>query len=247
MTSAESPNSDRPQDAPHPTEAADDAAQPPIPGTREAALTDARPIPDPVPEGVDKAAPLGMPAKIGLAVLAVAVLAALFWPRGESSFEAPGGFLVDGDGRPVPLAQRLAPVTLVHFWATWCAPCITEIPALQELARDFQDEPDFDLVMIAVENEAQDVDSFLGSLAPMALFDPTWEVAHRYGTRKLPETYLVVNGEVLEAPSQERLRQKSGLQLDGDTPRWVGQVDWGDPQIRAELRAVLDGGPESEG
>jgi len=198
-------------------------------------------MPDPLPEGAGKPAPLGLQTKIGIAVLAVAVLTALLWPRGESSFEAPGGFLVDGDGRPVPLAQRLGPVTLVHFWATWCAPCITEIPALQELAKDFQDEPRFDLVMIAVDDEAQDVDSFLGSLAPMALFDPNWEVAHRYGTRKLPETYLVVGGTVLEAPSQERLRQETGLKLDGKTPRWVGQTDWGNAEIRAELRAVLSG------
>lgn len=193
-----------------------------------------------MPEEAGKPAPLGTQTKIGIAVLAVVVLAALLWPRGQSSFEAPGGFLVDGEGRPVPLAQRLAPVTLVHFWATWCAPCITEIPALQQLAADFQDEPRFDLVMIAVDDEAEKVERFLGSLAPMALYDSSREVAARYGTRKLPETYLVVGGEVVEVPSQERLRLESGLQLDGKAPRWVGQTDWGDPEIRTELRQVLD-------
>jgi len=219
--------------------AADKPVQPPL-GDRGSEPQPAEARAREVPEEAGKPAPLGLQTKIGLAVLAVAVLAALFWPRGESSFEAPGGFLVDGDGRPTPLAQRLAPVTLVHFWATWCAPCITEIPALKQLAKDFQDEPDFDLVMIAVDDESQEVESFLGSLAPMALYDPNWEVAHRYGTRKLPETYLVVDGEVLETPSQERLRRETGLRLDGKTPRWVGQTDWGDPQIREELREVLD-------
>lgn len=194
----------------------------------------------PMPEGADKPAPLSLQVKLGVALLAAAVLAALFWPRGSSSFEAPGGFLVDGDGRPVPLAQRLAPVTLVHFWATWCAPCVTEIPALKELAKDFQDEPYFDLVMIAVDDEAEKVKPFLGSLAPMALYDPTWDVANRYGTLKLPETYLVVDGQVVEVPSQERLRRETGLRLDGKTPRWVGQTDWGDPQIRTELREKLE-------
>lgn len=194
----------------------------------------------PIPAGADRPAPLSLQVKLGVALLAAAVLAALLWPRGSSSFEAPGGFLVDGDGRPVPLAQRLAPVTLVHFWATWCAPCVTEIPALKELATDFQDEPHFDLVMIAVDDEAEKVKPFLGSLAPMALYDPSWEVANRYGTRKLPETYLVVDGQVVEVPSQERLRRETGLLLDGETPRWVGQTNWGDAQIRAELKEKLE-------
>jgi thiol-disulfide isomerase/thioredoxin len=193
-----------------------------------------------VAEGIDKPAPLGIQTKIGVAVLAVAVLTALLWPRGPSSFEAPGGFLVDGDGRPVPLAQRLAPVTLVHFWATWCAPCVTEIPALKQLAKDFEDESDFDLVMIAVDDEAEKVKPFLGSLAPMALYDPSWDVANRYGTLQLPETYLVVEGQVVEVPSQERQRRETGFRLDGKNPRWVGQTDWGDPQIRSELKERLE-------
>jgi thiol-disulfide isomerase/thioredoxin len=186
-------------------------------------------------------APLGRQAKIAVTLLAVLALGALLWPRGESSFEAPGGFPVDATGRPVPLASRLAPVTLVHFWATWCPPCITEIPALKRLAEDFSDERDFDLVMIAVGDEPQNVEEFLGSLAPMALFDPSWDIAHRYGTRKLPETYLVVGGRVVETDSQARLRRETGLKLDGDSPRWVGQTDWGDPRIRTELRRILDG------
>jgi thiol-disulfide isomerase/thioredoxin len=173
---------------------------------------------------------------IGLSLLA---LVALFWPRSEGTFEATGGYLLDGDGRPITVASRLAPVTLVHFWATWCAPCITEIPALKRLAADFADEPEFDLVMVAVENEATDVERFLGNLAPMALFDPSWEVAHRYGTRKLPETYLVVGGKVLETPSQRDQLESTGIPLDGDTPRWVGQTNWDDPIIREELREVL--------
>lgn len=192
------------------------------------------------PQVHDGPTPLGMQAKIGVAILAAVALGALLWPRGDSSFEAPGGFPVDATGRPVPLGSRMAPVTLVHFWATWCPPCITEIPALKQLAEDFADEPSFDLIMIAVGDEPQNVEEFLGSLASMALFDPSWDIAHRYGTLKLPETYLVVGGQVVETKSQVRLRRETGLKLDGDSPRWVGQTDWGDPQIRDELRRILD-------
>ena len=154
-----------------------------------------------------------------MAAIAALALAALFWPRGATSFDEPGGFLLDGGGRPQTLAPRLAPVTLVHFWATWCPPCLTEIPALQRLIADFGDQPDFDLVMIAVDDTKEKAETFVGDRAAMMLYDPVWEVAHRYGTKKLPETYLVVEGRVIE--------------------KWEETVDWDDPRIRNRLAKEL--------
>src|ERR1700710_2492323 len=71
---------------------------------------------------------LGLPAKLGLAALAVCALAALFWPKGGGSIQEPGGSLYDSMGRAGTIGPRLSPVTLVHFWATWCPPCIHEAP-----------------------------------------------------------------------------------------------------------------------
>ena len=164
---------------------------------------------------------LGKQARWVMAAIAALALAALFWPRGATSFDEPGGFLLDGGGRPQTLAPRLAPVTLVHFWATWCPPCLTEIPALQRLIADFGDQPDFDLVMIAVDDTKEKAETFVGDRAAMMLYDPVWEVAHRYGTKKLPETYLVVGGRVIE--------------------KWEGAVDWDDQGIRERLAKELAG------
>ena len=160
---------------------------------------------------------LGLPARLGLAALAVCALAALFWPRGGGSGKEPGGFLYDADGRAATIGPRLAPVTLVHFWATWCPPCIQEIPALQRLSRDFAGHPEFTVLMVAVSDSSDKVRAFLGSGADMVLFDPQWEVANRYGTDKLPETYLVVKGQVVR--------------------KFVGMTNWDDPALRAELAA----------
>lgn len=162
---------------------------------------------------------LGLQARLVVAAVALAALAVLFWPRGDGTSQAPGGFLLDGDGRPQPLAARMAPVTLVHFWATWCPPCITEIPALERLWTDFGDRPDFEVVMVAVDDTMAKVEPFVGSRAPMMLYDPQWEVAHRYGTRKLPETYLVVGGRVVE--------------------KWIGAQNWDDPAIRGAIAERL--------
>jgi thiol-disulfide isomerase/thioredoxin len=167
---------------------------------------------------------LGWPARLGLAALAVCALAALFWPRGSGTFKEPGGFLYDSTGRAATLGPRLAPVTLVHFWATWCPPCIEEIPALQRLARDLGDRHDFGIVMVAVSDSADKVRSFLGpGAADSVLFDPKWEVANRYGTNKLPESYLIVGGQVVR--------------------KFVGMTNWDDPQLRAEITARLGGSP----
>jgi|SRR5918992_3569164 thiol-disulfide isomerase/thioredoxin len=162
---------------------------------------------------------LSLPARLGLAALAVCALAALFWPRGDQSFKESGGFLYDSNGQPATLGPRLTPVTLVHFWATWCPPCIPEVPALQRLTRDFANYPEFSVLMVAVSDSNEKVRAFLGSGADMVLFDPQWEVAHRYGTDKLPETYLVVNGQVVR--------------------KFVGTQNWDDPAIRSELATHL--------
>ena len=187
------------------------------------------------PAAVDAATPvnspkagagLGWPARLGLAALALCALAALFWPRGDGTFKEPGGFLYDSTGRAATLGPRLAPVTLVHFWATWCPPCIEEIPALQRLSRDLGGRHDFAILMVAVSDSTDKVRSFLGpGAADAVLFDPKWEVANRYGTSKLPETYLIVGGQVVR--------------------KFVGMTNWDDPQLRAEIAARLGGRPST--
>lgn len=91
---------------------------------------------------------------------------------------------------------------------------------LQRLSRDFAGHSDFSVLMVAVSDSSDKVRSFLGPGADMVLFDPQWEVANRYGTQKLPETYLVVNGSVVR--------------------KFVGMTNWDDPALRAELTTHLE-------
>jgi thiol-disulfide isomerase/thioredoxin len=168
-------------------------------------------------------APISWQIKAILGAVALAVLVMIFWPRGQGG-AAPGGFLLDGGGRPSPMGSRLAPVTLVHFWATWCPPCIQETPAIQRLAADLAGQHDFSFLMIAVADRKEKVERFLGpAAADMVLYDPSWEVAHRYGTDQVPETYLVVRGKVIQ--------------------KFVGATDWDNPDLRRRLLAYLGGPP----
>lgn len=152
-------------------------------------------------------------------VVVACALLALFWPHKDKPTETPGGFLVDAAGRPQPLGQRLAPVTLLHFWATWCAPCVEEIPRLRAFTETLRDQPDFRLVLVAVEDNPEQAEAFVGNAAPMLLFDPNWDVANRYGTFQIPETYLLVNGDVKK--------------------KFVGSTDWSQPDVRAEVTKYL--------
>jgi len=165
---------------------------------------------------------LSLQARLLTLLAAALALAVLFWPHGGKDLQAPGGFLIDTGGRPVKMAARMAPVTLVHFWATWCPPCMTEVPSLGQFAKDFsQYSGDFTILMVAVDDDPQRVQSFVGDRVGSVLFDPSWEVTHRYGTQKLPETYLVVRGNVVK--------------------RWIGPQDWNDKEIRDRIRDAIDG------
>jgi cytochrome c biogenesis protein CcmG/thiol:disulfide interchange protein DsbE len=168
---------------------------------------------------------LGLSARLGLVALAACALAALFWPRGNQAVQEPGGQLFDAAGQSATIGSRLSPVTLVHFWATWCPPCVQETPKLKRLVHDFSGHPDFTVVMVAVADSSDHVQTFLGPGSEMVLFDPNWKVANRYGTDKLPETYLVIRGQVVR--------------------KWIGMTDWDDPALRAELSRHLTGANKS--
>jgi thiol-disulfide isomerase/thioredoxin len=148
----------------------------------------------------------------------LAAVAALLWPRGANGPRA-GGFLLDAESRQAPLSEQLAPVTLLHFWATWCPPCIDEVPALDRLARDLAGEPGFRVLMVAVADDREQVKRFAGAAPERVLYDPEWEVAHRYGTRQLPETHLLVDGKVVKS--------------------FVGAQDWDQAPLRDVIRGAL--------
>ncbi len=179
-----------------------------------------------LPEAFETAATettLGPQAKIWFAVILAVSFLAVVWPRGDGTSSAPGGFLLDASGRPTTLGDHMTPVTLLHFWATWCPPCITEIPALDRLAGDYVGKPGFQIAMVAVADDAEKVRPFIGrQRAFSVLYDPEWQVAHRYGTRLVPETYVIVRGRTL------------------DQLKFIGETNWDDPRIRAILDVIIE-------
>lgn len=83
-------------------------------------------------------------------------------------------------------------VVMINFWATWCSPCLAEMPAMERLWRQQQDN-DFMMVAVSVDTDPSRVAAFVAEhklTFPIAL-DPRMQVAERYGVRALPSSFLV--------------------------------------------------------
>jgi peroxiredoxin len=106
---------------------------------------------------------------------------------------APEFALAGLDGRQVRLSDLRGKIVLVHFWATWCPPCVEELPALDAVSRMLPGN-DFQVLAVSVDaGGAQTVGPFLqrNRLTLPVLLDTNHAVTGRYGTFKFPETYVV--------------------------------------------------------
>jgi peroxiredoxin len=99
--------------------------------------------------------------------------------------------LPDATGHLVSLsAQRGHPV-LLNFWATWCPPCVEEVPSLEELARRI-DGTDLRLLAVSVDDDWSAIRRFFIKGSPMGvLLDTSHDVPRKFGTEKFPESYLI--------------------------------------------------------
>jgi len=69
--------------------------------------------------------------------------------------EMPDIRFVDGDGRALTLEDFRGKVVLLNLWATWCAPCVREMPDLDELAR-LRGGPDFMVLALSFDRKGID-------------------------------------------------------------------------------------------
>ncbi|TDV40644.1 TlpA family protein disulfide reductase [Actinophytocola oryzae] len=120
-----------------------------------------------------------------------------------------------GDGSPVDVAKALEGTVLVNMWATWCEPCKTELPVLDQYAR----EPGaVRVVTLGVESRPADALELLTALEVRlpALLDEGGTAMKKLHPVGLPASYLVRDGKVtlIENPrvfeSVDEVRQAVG-------------------------------------
>jgi len=111
---------------------------------------------------------------------------------------APDFMLPDVNGKPVRLSDLRGQVVLINLWATWCPPCLAEMPDLAALYNIYRNEG---FVILGVDDQEykQTVVGFLSHnpLPYPILLDPDSRVARAYGISFLPASFLIDRRGVL--------------------------------------------------
>ena len=122
-------------------------------------------------------------------------------------------FVLQDSGGKVALHDFKGQVVVLNFWATWCAPCVQEIPSLMEMNSKVKDKG-VKVVAVSVDVDEMAYVKFLQrhGINFLTVRDPEQKSSSLYGTTGWPETYII--------DRQGVLRRK-----------FVGPVDWTNPEI----------------
>jgi peroxiredoxin len=141
--------------------------------------------------------------------------------RWKGTPSAPAIDLMTTDGRPVSLQALRGKVVLVNFWATWCEPCIREMPSLQQL-RDQLHADGFEVLAVNYQEGPARINSFIEKLqlSLPVVRDTDGSVARAWGARIFPANYLVDRaGNIRHSMS--------------------GAADWTSPSLVSTIRTLL--------
>ena len=142
--------------------------------------------------------------------------------RVEMGSKAPAFTLIDLQGRRLALSDYRGEVVLLNFWATWCAPCLVEMPGMERLYQDLKKEG-FEILAVSSDPQGRAVTQpFVESkgLTFPVLHDSDYRVSGRYGVRTLPMSFLIDrNGTLIH--------------------RVFGARDWNTPEARTLIQTLL--------
>jgi cytochrome c biogenesis protein CcmG/thiol:disulfide interchange protein DsbE len=125
--------------------------------------------------------------------------------------QAPDFTVSDGQ-KTVTLSQFRGKPVVLNFWATWCPPCIEEVPSIVAMQKEMGDKVVVLAVSIDVDNDAYK--NFTAKRMPgvLTVRDGDQKAANLFGTYGWPETYII--------DSKGVIRRK-----------FIGAQDWTSPEI----------------
>jgi peroxiredoxin len=127
-------------------------------------------------------------------------------------------FTVSDGTTTVHLASYRGRVVLLNFWATWCQPCVVEMPSLLELHHD---QPGLAVLAVSIDEDPEAYSRFLvrRHVDLITVRDPSQSAAKLFHTDMWPETYVI--------DRQGVIRRK-----------FIGAQDWDSPEVRAFLKGL---------
>jgi peroxiredoxin len=137
-------------------------------------------------------------------------------PQPAAAFQLP-----DVNEQPHRLQDQRGKVVLLNFWATWCGPCLQEMPQMDQLSQALRERP-FVIWAVAMKQDRDQVVPFMDKhpFQFTTLLDKDGAVSSRYKLRGLPTTYLI--------------------DCRGNTVGWsLGPQEWTSDAIRTLLTALL--------
>ena len=145
--------------------------------------------------------------------------------RSHKGQPAPDAVFDDPDGEAISLAEFKGVPTLVNLWASWCGPCVKELPTLDALAASHRADGQLGVIVVSEDSGAQgSVKAFLDKLKAKnlaAYHDPEMKLTDALGVQTMPTTVLY------DGAGQE-------------VWRFIGDLDW----TSAEAKALLaEAGP----
>lgn len=96
------------------------------------------------------------------------------------------------DGRSFSLSDQAGKVVLINFWATWCGPCVRELPDLEKLYREYCSNEQVEIITVNAGETASTVQRFLsqqGLTIPTA-YDTNDQISRAYGISAIPRTII---------------------------------------------------------
>lgn len=153
-------------------------------------------------------------ASIGVVLLLSACYSGTHPPRIGSL--APDLTIQDSD-RTLTLSQYRDQVVVLNFWATWCPPCVEEMPSLVEMQRRMRDKG-ITVVAVSIDVDENAYQKFVKDHAAnlLTIRDPGQKTPNLYGTHGWPETFIIDRNGVMRR-------------------KFIGPVDWTDAEITGFL------------
>jgi peroxiredoxin len=129
-------------------------------------------------------------------------------------------FTVQDSDRKVTLHDLRGQVVVLNFWATWCPPCIEEMPSMVAMSQRLKDKG-VTVLGVSIDEDANAYHNFLKQQGVdfLTVRDPEQKSSTLYGTTGWPETFII--------DRQGVVRRK-----------FIGAVDWNDPEIVKYLTSL---------